>query len=128
MKTGLDTSVVIRLIVGQPVEQALAAQKHVMNAHAAGDEIVVTDTVIIEAYHALHHHYKHPKEVARELLRRMATSGAVLIEPVETLIALHPSQGAGLVDRIILHRYGSLGAETATFDRALAAQGAINIG
>ena len=127
MKLGLDTSVVLRLLIGQPADQTAIARRRLEQAHAEGDHVFVIDTVIAEAYHALVHHYRIEKSQARALLHRMVTSGAILPEPAELVTALEPAPGAGVVDRLILHRHRSLQASTITFDRALGAAGAVRL-
>ncbi len=124
MIVGLDTSVVLRLLVGQPADQAARARKQLERAHAAGDDVIVSDLVLAEAYYALHYHYRLSKVDARDLLKRMMTSGVVRMDPEGSLIALDRSDGAGFVDRLILHRYRAINATTATFDRKLGAAGA----
>lgn len=119
MKIGLDTSVVLRLIIGEPAAQAKLAQRRVARALSAGDEILVSDLVAAEAFHALHHHYGIPKEEARAELRAMLRSGVVSIDPPEALGAFEPSRGAGLADRLIVARHRALDASTWTFDRKL---------
>lgn len=127
MKLGLDTSVVLRLLIGQPADHAAIARHRLEQAHADGDQVIVIDTVIAEAYHALVHHYRLEKTQARALLHRMVTSGTILPEPAELVTALEPSLGAGVVDRLILHRHRSIQASTITFDRALGAAGAVRL-
>ena len=60
---GLDTSAVVRLLVGEPAAQAAAARA-LVDAHAG--EVFVSDLVVAEAYFALRHHYDvpHPETVA----------------------------------------------------------------
>ena len=127
MNLGLDTSVVLRLLIGQPEDQAALARRRLEQAHTHGDTIVISDLVLAECYYALVHHYQIPKDEARSRLRHMAHSGTVTVEPHEALAALEPAPGAGLVDRLILHRYRALAASTLTFDRALGAAGATRI-
>lgn len=127
MNLGLDTSVVLRLLIGQPADLALVARQRLEQAHAANDTVVVTDLVLAESYYALVHHYQLDKDQARLLLQRMATSGAVQIDPPEAVVALEAAPGAGLVDRLILNRHRSLQASTLTFDRALGAAGAVRL-
>jgi predicted nucleic-acid-binding protein len=122
---GLDTSVVLRLLIGQPADLALVARERLQQAHEESDTILVTDLVIAESYYALVHHYHLDKEEARKLLQRMATSGAIQIEPQQAVEALESASGAGLVDRLILHRHRSMEAATLTFDRSLGAAGAV---
>lgn len=127
MKLGLDTSVVLRLLVGLPADHTAIARQRLEQAHADDDLVIVTDTVLAEAYHALVHHYRIEKSQARALLHRMVTSGTVIPEPQELVAALEPSLGAGFVDRLILNRHRSLHASTITFDRALGAAGAVRL-
>ena len=61
---GLDTSVVVRLLAVLPEGQALRARARLEQALDAGETVLVTDLVIAEAYHALHHHYRMPKAEA----------------------------------------------------------------
>jgi predicted nucleic acid-binding protein len=126
---GLDTSVVVRLLVGEPAAQAHAARARVARHHGAGDTILVTDLAIAEAYHALQHHYRVPKDEARELLRRFLDSGVVAADPAGTPEALARLGGAGLVDRLIHARHRSCAATTLTFERRQAQlEGAERVG
>jgi predicted nucleic acid-binding protein len=121
MKIGLDTTIVLRLIVGEPAAQARLAQRRIAVALAAGAEILVSDLVAAEAFHALHYHYGLPKDEARVQLRAMLRSGVVSIDPAAAVGAFEPSRGAGLVDRLIVARHRGLDASTWTFDRKLGA-------
>jgi predicted nucleic acid-binding protein len=118
---GLDTSVVLRLILGEPVPQAAVAKRRLERAMAEGDAAVVSDLVITEAYHALCHHYGVPKDEARRELRMMLTSGVVALDPRSSLWALDETPGAGLFDRLVVARYRDQRVMTWTFDRKLAA-------
>ncbi len=117
MIVGLDTSVVVRLLVGEPQGLARAAKARLEQHHDAGDAIVVTDLAIAETYHALQHHYGVPKDEARELLRRFVDSGVVVPEPPAATTVLVQSGGAGLVDQLIHARHRGRGAVTLTFER-----------
>lgn len=114
---GLDTSVVVRLLVGLPEGQAARAKQRLEEAMDKGETIVVTDLAIGEAYYALHDHYEVPKPEARELLLRFVSSGVVRLSPETSLHALAPSGGAGLMDRLIHARHRAEGAVTLTFER-----------
>ena len=114
---GLDTSVVVRLLVGLPEGQAARAKRRLEEAVDRGETVVVTDLVIGEAYYALHYHYGMPKPEARELLRRFVSSGVVRLSPETSLHALAPAGGAGLMDRLIHARHRAEGAVTLTFER-----------
>lgn len=129
MTVGLDTSVVLRLLVGRPAAQARLARQRLQAAHERGDAILVTDLAIAEAYFALHYHYGVPKAEARARLLEMATSRVVTVSPPEAVWALEPSKGAGVVDRLIHARHRAGGAVSWTFDHEMAAlEGAVRIG
>ena len=55
---GLDTSVVLRLLVGEPADQAEAARR-MLNDQPRGS-CAISDIVVGEAYLALRHHYVVP--------------------------------------------------------------------
>jgi predicted nucleic acid-binding protein len=116
---GLDTSVVVRLLIGEPRAQAEIARRRIERALIAGEKVVVTDLVVAEAFHALQHHYDVPQAIALNRLQEFLSAGVVQVDPVEAAEAL--GQGtrghAGLVDRLIVARHRALGATTATFDR-----------
>lgn len=117
MAIGLDTSVVVRLLVGLPEAQAMAARRRLERAATENERVFVADLVVAEAYFALQHHYRVPKGQARTLLNRFLNAGVVQLDPAGALPALAISGGAGLVDRLIHARYTSLGAVTVTFER-----------
>ena len=119
MAIGLDTSVVLRLLIGEPRVQMQVARRRVESALIAGERVVVTDLVVAEAFHALRHHYGVPEAVALVRLREFLDSGVAHVDPAGAREALGPgARGqAGVVDRLIVARHRSLGATTATFDR-----------
>ncbi len=114
---GLDTSVVVRLLVGLPEAQARTARRRLERAVEAGEPVLVSDLVVAEAYYALQHHYAVPKAEARAILRRFVESGVVRLDPSASSGALATTGGAGLVDHLVHLRYRSLGAITLTFER-----------
>lgn len=114
---GLDTSVIVRLLVGLPPAQALAARRRLERAVEQGERVVVCDLVLAETYYALQHHYGVPKNEARAMLRRFGESGVVEVEPPQSVVALAASPGAGFVDRLIHLRYRGLGASALTVER-----------
>jgi predicted nucleic acid-binding protein len=116
---GLDTSVVLRLLTGEPRSQVAMARRRIERAIITGETVVVTDLVVAETFYALRHHYRVPETVARDRLREFLDSGVAHVDPVGAAEALVPlAQGrAGLVDHLIVTRHRALGAITATFDR-----------
>ena len=122
LRYGTDTSVLVRLLTGQPVEiyercaRELAALVEEGNA-----EIFASNQVIGEAYIALQHHYGISKSDARQALGQVLTSG--LIGPLNgqaVLVALSEFGGAGLLDRLIANDYSRSVSETLTLDRRMA--------
>ena len=119
MAIGLDTSVVLRLLIGEPRVQMEVARRRIERALIAGEKVVVTDLVVAEAFHALRHHYGVPETVALGRLREFLGSGVIHVDPAGAGEALGPgTRGqAGVVDRLIVARPHALGAPTATFAR-----------
>jgi predicted nucleic acid-binding protein len=116
---GLDTSVVLRLLIGEPRSQMEVARRRIERALIAGEKVVVTDLVVAEAFHALRHHYSVPETVALGRLREFLGSDIVHVDPAGAGEALgqRVRGQAGVVDRLIVARHRALGATTATFDR-----------
>ena len=128
MAIGLDTSIVVRLLVGAPEAQARAARRRLERAIERRESVIVCDLVIAEAYDALQFHYDVPKAEARSMLMRFVRSGVVTVEPREAEEVLDATSGAGLVDRLIHARHRALGAVTLTFERKLGAlEGAVRL-
>lgn len=120
---GLDTSVVLRLLVGSPPDQAEAALALVRENLAKGVKVVVSDLVVSEAYFALHAHYDVPKGEAIGALLEMLSSG--LVDPADgpailgvLEAAARPPAKPGFVDRLIHAQYRRASANMATFERA----------
>lgn len=121
MKVGLDTSVVLRLLLGQPVDHAQRAVAFLEAAARRGDQAIVSDLVVAEAYFALQHHYDVPKKEALAALRRMFDDGEIESQGVATeVLALEGLASAkpGFVDRLIQGAYVASGGAMASFEKA----------
>ena len=118
MAIGLDTSVVLRLLIGEPRAQMEVARRRIERALIVGDKVVVTDLVVAEAFHALRHHYGVPEALALGRLRDFLVSDVLHVDPAGTGEILRPgaTREAGVVDRLIAARHRALGATTVTFD------------
>ena len=121
MKIGMDTSVILRLLVGQPVDQTERAVAILDEMARQGDQGVVSDLVIAEAYFALQHHSGVSKKDALSGLHRLledqeieATGVAVAVLNIPGLAFAKP----GFVDRLIHHAYTETGNSMVTFERA----------
>jgi predicted nucleic acid-binding protein len=120
---GLDTSVLLRLLVGQPADQAQRAVEFLEALGRRGDRAVVSDLVVAEVYFALHYHYAVPKKEALAALRKMFADGE--IKPAGVAADVLTAEGAalasakpGFVDRMIQSAYVSSGGSMATFEKA----------
>jgi len=121
VKAGLDTTVVLRLLLGQPADQAERAAAFLDELLRGGHRAVVSDLVAAEAYFALQHHYGLSKQEALTGLQRMFADGE--IEPlgaVAKVLAIHgiASAKAGFVDRLIHGAYVGAADEMVTFEKA----------
>ena len=79
MNIGLDTSVVLRLLIGEPEHQARSALHHLEEARRAHKQIFVSDLVMSESYFALQHHYGVPKQTALRALRELLGSHDIIV-------------------------------------------------
>lgn len=120
-RIGLDTSVVLRLLVGEPVDQHLAALDHVQSLLMRNVKVVVADLVLMEAYFALQNSYLMPKAEAIKAMARFLESGHFETEPGSILKSdlFRASSKAGFGDRLIAHRYGQCADGFLTFDKAM---------
>jgi predicted nucleic acid-binding protein len=124
VRVGLDTSVLLRLLVGRPPDQTARAVTLLEELARNGDTAVVSDLVVAETYFALQHHYGIAKPEALSALNRLfagreiASLGAAA--NVLTMPAL-ASAKPGFVDRLIHRAYTSAGGgRMATFERSAA--------
>jgi predicted nucleic acid-binding protein len=116
----LDTTVVLRLLTGQPAEQADSARRALAAATAP---VHVSDLVIAESYHALRHHYTVPHARAVQALSLLVNSGDVRVPGHAAAVLSDSASRAtspGLVDRLILAECVANAGELLTFDRDLA--------
>jgi predicted nucleic acid-binding protein len=121
LHAGLDTSVVLRLLVGEPAEQADRALNYLTSHRAKGSICSVNDLVVTEAYYALCSYYAVPKREALQLLIEFLSSGEVcpLGKALEVLEqTLVSSSKPGFVDRLIHAHYQSDQAGLVTFEKA----------
>lgn len=122
MSFGIDTSVLVRLLVGEPAPLAAKARERLVEAHRLRQAVVVSDVVIAEAYHALKFHYEIESAAIRASMQQMLASGLIQPEPGSAVLAtLAGKPGkAGFVDRLIQARYEADGLTTWTLDKAQA--------
>ncbi len=118
---GLDTSVLLRLLVGAPEKQAKKAEKALDAVSKAGRKVFVSDLVLCETYFALQFHYKVPKKDAIFALKNLSQAEEIECSPIARTVLtstnLH-SASPGFVDRIIQAQYDATGAQMLTFEKA----------
>ena len=118
---GIDTSVLVRLVTGQPPDLFTLCVERLSALCAAGAEVLASNQVIGEAYVTLQRHYGVSKKDARAALHTTLTSG--LVAPLNgraVLDALSATGSPGLFDRLIANDYARAGMETLTLDRRVA--------
>ena len=120
---GIDTSILVRLLTGKP-EQLYAPCVSALRTliEGRGAQILVSNTVIGEAYVAVQHHYGVSKADARSGMLKVLRSG--LVSPLNgrlVLTAIESHSGAGLIDRLIADDYRRAGMLTLTLDRKMSA-------
>ena len=130
VRAGLDTSVVLRLLLGQPADQAARAVALLDELSRAGHRAGVSDLVVAEAYFALQHHYGVSKRDALLGLRRLAADGEIEslgaaseVPAVEGLASARP----GFVDRLIHGAYAGAVAEMVTLEKAAGKQKSVRV-
>ena len=120
---GIDTSVFVRLLTGDPdsdYKKTLRAFEKRLEAQPQA-EFFVSNQVIGESYIALQHHYGIAKDNARAALLAVITSGLCSqLNGSAVLTALAAETGCGLLDRLIADDYASRGIKALTNDRKMA--------
>lgn len=124
MIVGLDTSVIVRVLTGEPEDLALHAVRYLEERRRVDDRVLVCDWVLAEAYYALQHHYGVPKRDTLDALRSFLDSPGIegtgeVSEVLET--PRLESANPGFIDRVIHRHYERVGAdELVTFEKAAA--------
>jgi len=115
---GLDTCVVLRLLVGEPIDQAKQAIEYVEKCYFAGITIYVSDLVVAEVYYALCYHYQVPSsEVVKNLFDFLSSPMITPYGHALAVIAEYKETGAGLIDRLIRMDLLDKANEVITFDK-----------
>lgn len=119
---GLDSTVILRLLTGEPVKQFEKAEKFMEEQLTNGKKLFVSDLVIAESYFALHYHYKVPKDEAILQLDKLLSSGMIHPAPdsvCQKVMKESISHKAGLVDHIIYEQYCLFAEQIASFDKSM---------
>ena len=121
ISSGLDTSVLIRLLVGEPESLAKKAEGAIDSVIRAGGKVFVSDLVLCETCYALQFHYQVPKKDAISALRNLSQAKEIECSSIAGSVLaetnLH-SANPGFVDRIIHAQYQAEGIRMLTFEKA----------
>jgi predicted nucleic-acid-binding protein len=119
---GLDTTVIVRLLTGEPRRQFKKAKKFVKDQIESGKDLFVSDLVIAESYFALCHHYNIAKDEVIIHLTNLVFSGVIYPAPDSVCLDVldnAPRYKAGFVDQLIYRQYCRSLDRTASFDKSL---------
>ncbi len=121
MTRGLDTNVLLRLVVADEPEQTRAAEKAVREAAGAGTPLLVNLMVLCEFAWVLRRSFGYPKAEIADSIDTLANSPALALQE-PALVARATAwlrQGGDFADAVIAGLNRNLGADTTlTFDKA----------
>ena len=121
MKVGLDTSVVLRLLIGRPLEQAAMAIRLMDDIQRRGDRAEVSDLVMAETYFALQFHYQVSKAESLAALAEMLSTGEIHATGQAGKVLTQPGLATakpGFVDRLIHADYVAAKGSMASFEKS----------
>jgi len=119
MSSAVDTSVVLRLLTGEPSNQAEIARRQLERL----DTKVHVDALVVgESYYALRHHYQVPHVAAVDALLALLSSERLGTNPCvrDALANARDTHEPGVMDRLILAQAFGEDRELLTFDQRLA--------
>ena len=120
MRYGIDTSILVRLVAGQPVDAFEYCVSRLNELVEDGAEIFASNQVIGEAYIAVQHHYGVSRQDTCDGLLNALRSGLVSPLNGQSVIAALGSSGQpGLFDRLIADDYSRVGLSVLTLDRRM---------
>jgi predicted nucleic-acid-binding protein len=123
IRAALDTSVVMRLLTGQPQELSLLARSYMAEVEQAGAKVVVSNLVVLEAYFACQHHYGMPKDAVLAGLQRLLSMPTFVVHPQLLPLLATPGLATakpGFLDRLIHAESESARLPLVTFEKTAA--------
>lgn len=123
IRAALDTSVVMRLLTGQPLDLSAAARDYMAEIEQAGAKVFVSNLVVMEAYFACQHHYGMPKAAVLSGLLSLFLMPTFVVHPqLATLLSMPNLASAkpGFLDRLIHAEAATARLPLVTFEKAAA--------
>ena len=121
MNVGLDTSVLLRLLIGSPPDQTTSAVSFLDDVRRTGGKVCLSDLVVAETYYALHYHYGITKADAIAGLANLVSTGEINATGHAGRVLTQPGLATakpGFVDRLIHAAYAASESHMATFEKA----------
>ncbi len=121
MRVGLDASVVIRLLLGEPAEQTRQAVALLDGLLRQGHRPLVSDLVVAEVYRTLCEKYQVPPAEVLHALDTLFDVGEIQNEGIAVQVLKPPgvaSGAPGFLERLVHRQYLKDADQMATFDRA----------
>lgn len=121
IRSALDTSVVMRLLTGQPLDLAKIARGYIAETEQAGAKVFVSNLVVLEAYFACQHHYGMAKDAVLTGLHELLSIPTFIVHPL--LLPLLTTEGLasakpGFLDRLIHAEATTAHLPLVTFEKA----------
>lgn len=121
MTYGLDTSALLRLLVGEPKALAQKVNDRLATLIDAGNEVRVSDLVLSEAYYALQTHYGLTKDQAISSLASLRSVDGFSLSAMALRVFETPRLGhasPGFVDRLIVAGHETAGETTISCEKS----------
>jgi len=81
IRAALDTSLVMCLLTGQPLDLATIARDYMAEIDASGAKVFVSNVVVMEAYFACQHHYGMPMAAVLSGLHTLFSMPIFVVHP-----------------------------------------------
>lgn len=123
IRAALDTSVIMRLLTGQPHDLARVARNYMDEVARSGAQVYVSNLVVLETYFACQHHYGMAKGDVLSGLHSLLSMPTFVVHPVLLpLLATHGLAAAkpGFLDRLIHAEALTSRLPLVTFEKAAA--------
>ena len=121
MNIGLDTSALVRIISGEPLELAEKVARRIAEIQEEGGVCEISDIVAFEAYYALQQFYGMTKGEVLGHLRRLSLTQGFKFSPISAAVLETPNlekANPGFIDRIIAEEYHSHGSTTLSCEKS----------